>query len=239
MRKVAVVLCLLLVAALLTYYGTRQLSISTPPPLSQTSVVRGPGVSARREPAPTPPPLNQVDSGRVEGAQGASDHARRQPTQTENCVAIGGLPDSACTPGDIDRSETRDIVCSHDFHTGTVRDKTTTRTQKNQVYTMYAIAHPPNNTGLGQVCEIDHLVALELGGADTMANLWPECSAGYDGWQGPGFRDKDSFENYLWYHVCVDQDVSLEEAQTEIATNWLKYWEAAGKPECRNRANCK
>jgi hypothetical protein len=104
---------------------------------------------------------------------------------------------------------------------------------------MYAIAHPPNNTGLGQVCEIDHLVALELGGADTMANLWPECSAGYDGWQGPGFRDKDSFENYLWYHVCVDQDVSLEEAQTEIATNWLKYWEAAGKPECRNRANCK
>jgi hypothetical protein len=95
------------------------------------------------------------------------------------------------------------------------------------------------NSGRGQVCEIDHLVALELGGSDTMANLWPECSAGYNGWQGPGFRDKDGFENYLWYHVCVDRDVSLEEAQRQIATDWRKYWEIAGKPECRSRSNCK
>ena len=88
------------------------------------------------------------------------------------------------------------------------------------------------------MCEIDHLVPLELGGADTMANLWPECSPGYEHWQGPGFRDKDGFENYLWFHVCIDQDVSLKDAQIEISTNWRKYWELAGKPECRNRQNC-
>ena len=72
-----------------------------------------------------------------------------------------------------------------------------------------------------------------------MANLWPECSTGYMGWQGPGFRDKDGFENYLWYHVCVNRDLSLEQAQRQIATNWRKYWEVAGRPRCRNRANCK
>jgi hypothetical protein len=89
--------------------------------------------------------------------------------------------------------------------------------------------------GLGQIASQRD----QLGGADTMANLWPECSTGYQGWQGPGFRDKDGFENYLWYHVCVNRDLSLDEAQRRIATNWRKYWEVAGKPRCRNRADCK
>ena len=88
------------------------------------------------------------------------------------------------------------------------------------------------------MCEIDHLVALELGGADTIANLWPECSPGYQTWQGPGFHDKDGFENYLWFHVCINKDVTLSEAQIEIATNWRRYWELAGKPACGNRVKC-
>jgi hypothetical protein len=160
------------------------------------------------------------------------------PTKTDNCKSTNGLPDAACTPGDIIPTETEALVCSPDFHTGTVRDHTTTAAQKNHVYPMYGVTHPSNNTGNTQMCEIDHLVALQLGGADTMANLWPECSPGYENWQGPGFRDKDGFENYLWFHVCKNQDIALKDAQIEIATNWRHFWELAGKPECRNRQSC-
>jgi hypothetical protein len=103
---------------------------------------------------------------------------------------------------------------------------------------MYGVAHPQNNAGSHQLCEIDHLVALELGGDDTMANLWPECSPGYEEWQGSGFRDKDSFENWLWNQVCVRKTMALEVAQFEIASDWFKFWDAAGRPVCRNRLKC-
>jgi hypothetical protein len=164
-------------------------------------------------------------------------HKWGNPSKTSACHSNNGLPDPDCTPGDIN-SETSNLICSSSFRTGSVRNKTTSQGQKNQVYPMYDVTHPEHNTGSTQVCEIDHLVPLELGGADTMANLWPQCSPGYENWQGPGFRDKDGFENYLWFHVCVNEDISLHDAQNEIATNWRKYWELAGKPECRNRNKC-
>jgi hypothetical protein len=160
------------------------------------------------------------------------------PSKTTGCKSANGMPDVGCTPGDIIASETEDTVCSPDFHTGTVRDHTTSMAQKNQVYPMYGEPHPSNNTGANQMCEIDHLVSLQLGGADTMANLWPECSPGYQGWQGPGFRDKDGFENFLWFHVCKNKDLSLKDAQIQIAVNWRHYWELAGKPACGNRQSC-
>jgi hypothetical protein len=94
---------------------------------------------------------------------------------------------------------------------------------------MYGVPHPANNRGASQVCEIDHLVSLELGGADTMANLWPQCSMGYEGWQGPGFRDKDRFENYLHRQVCSGR-LPLAEAQFQIASDWYHYWQEAGRP---------
>jgi len=63
-------------------------------------------------------------------------------------------------------------------------------------------------------------------------------SPGYQSWQGPGFRDKDGFENYLWFHVCKNKDLTLKDAQIQIAVDWRHYWEVAGKPECRNRQSC-
>jgi hypothetical protein len=161
-----------------------------------------------------------------------------RPSKATGCKSAQGLPDLDCTPGDIVRAETADVICSSDFKTGSVRNQTTTAAEKNRVYQAYAIPHPAHNTGTSQVCEIDHLVSLELGGADTIANLWPQCSPGYENWQGPGFRDKDGFENYLWFHVCINRDVSLEDAQVQIASDWRKYWELAGKPSCQNRQKC-
>ena len=124
---------------------------------------------------------------------------------------------------------TKEVLCDPMFRTSTVRDSITSPAEKREVYQRYGIPHPMNNRGGNQVCEIDHLVALELGGADTMANLWPECSPGYRNWDGSGFRDKDRFENYLRRQVCSGS-LELAEAQAEIATDWFKYWVAAGRP---------
>jgi hypothetical protein len=60
--------------------------------------------------------------------------------------------------------------------------------------------------------ELDHLISLELGGAPTdPANLWPEL--------GPSPNPKDAIEGRLKQQVCNGQ-LSLAEAQHEIATNW-------------------
>ncbi len=81
---------------------------------------------------------------------------------------------------------------------------------KNKVYEEYGITHH----ALGQY-EVDHLVSLQLGGSNDIANLWPEAAS-----PKPGFHEKDSVENYLHDQVCSGA-ISLKEAQIEIATNWL------------------
>jgi hypothetical protein len=148
--------------------------------------------------------------------------------KTTGCTAIGPLPDPACTPGDILPENTVDVLCGPSFRTAVIRGSGTTPLQKRSVYRMYGIHPPMLNKGANQVCEIDHLVPLELGGADTIANLWPECSEGYAGWNGAGFREKDQFENYLHREVCARR-MSLAEAQIEISTDWFRYWVAAGR----------
>ena len=45
--------------------------------------------------------------------------------------------------------------------------------------------------------EVDHLVSLELGGSNDIANLWPELAS-----PKPGFHEKDKVENYLHAQVC-------------------------------------
>lgn len=153
-----------------------------------------------------------------------------QSGKTTGCTVNGSLQDRDCTPGDIIAANTQAVICAAAFRTGTVRDSVTSPDQKKHVYAMYGIPAPSNNRGKNQKCEIDHLVSLELGGNDTMANLWPQCSPGYAGWTGASFRDKDKFENYLHRQVCAGK-IPLDEAQRQIATDWYKFWVAAGQPK--------
>jgi hypothetical protein len=81
---------------------------------------------------------------------------------------------------------------------------------KDKVYEEYTI----RSHATGQY-EVDHLVSLQLGGSNDSANLWPEAAS-----PKPGFHEKDSVENYLHAQVCSGA-ISLQEAQIEIATNWL------------------
>src|SRR5262245_59088543 len=94
----------------------------------------------------------------------------------------------------IIRILTQEMICSADFRTGKYRDKISSPTQKAKTYAAYNMPRPSDNTGSNQQCELDHLISLEIGGADDLSNIWPECSPGYAGWDAPGSRDKDKFE---------------------------------------------
>ena len=87
------------------------------------------------------------------------------------------------------------------------------QSEKDQVYAAYGIQHH----SAGQY-EVDHLVSLELGGSNDISNLWPEAAS-----PKPGFHEKDKVENYLHDQVCSGA-ISLQEAQVEIATNWLNVY---------------
>ena len=138
-----------------------------------------------------------------------SAHFGKQ-TKTSGCMANGALPDSACTPGAIFPNVTTQQICQSGY-ASSVRNVPTS--EKDQVYAEYSIYHHY----AGQY-EVDHLVSLELGGSNDIANLWPEAAS-----PKPGFHEKDQVENYLHDQVCSGA-MSLSDAQTQIATNWLAVY---------------
>ena len=122
-------------------------------------------------------------------------------------MAHDGLPDSACTPGDIFPDATKEKICVPGY-ARSVRD--VPQSLKNKVYEEYGITRR-----LPGQYEVDHLVSLQLGGSNDIANLWPEAAS-----PKPGFHEKDSVENYLHDQICSGA-ISLKDAQIEIATNRL------------------
>lgn len=93
-------------------------------------------------------------------------------------------------------------------------------TLANAVYAEYGIsrqwvgesARAPD-TGIGPY-EIDHLIPLELGGSNSVLNLWPQA-ASYPKLFAPGYAAKDRLENALHALVCARR-LSLEAAQRRI-----------------------
>ena len=98
---------------------------------------------------------------------------------TEVCAPVKRngflLPDPDCTPGAINPALTVTVLHDRRFSTRCVRDKATSAGRKTDTYDWYHQNHPARNTGKTQVCELDHLISLELGGADTLDNIWPQC----------------------------------------------------------------
>jgi len=85
------------------------------------------------------------------------------------------IPDPSCTPGVINKTVTLSVLKRPAFKTACIRDKASSAHAKAVTYDWYYVQHPVNNTGSHQTCELDHLVSLELGGADTLDNIWPQC----------------------------------------------------------------
>lgn len=82
---------------------------------------------------------------------------------------------------------------------------------KRQAYANYNIA----NHRAGDY-EVDHLISLELGGSNSIKNLWPQ-SYRTQPWNA---HVKDKLENALHDDVCSDR-VDLRTAQQEIASDWI------------------
>ena len=128
-------------------------------------------------------------------------------TKTSGCVSTNGLPDPACTPGAILPAATVDQICQSGY-SSSVRN--VPQSTKDEVFAEYGIAsHAPGEY------EVDHLISLELGGSNSIANLWPQPAS-----PEPGFHQKDQVENYMHDQVCTGK-VPLQQAQIEIATDWL------------------
>jgi hypothetical protein len=73
--------------------------------------------------------------------------------------------------------------------------------------------------------ELDHLIALELGGSNSIQNLWPETK--HATWNA---YVKDHLENRLHTMVCSGQ-LPLAQAQHEIATDWIAAYKKYIGPE--------
>lgn len=139
-------------------------------------------------------------------------------TKTAVCRVAGPLPDHACTPGAIFATTTVDTMCTPGY-TKTVRS--VSAKLKKSIYQAYGVAYPPP-TG---TYEADHLIPLELGGSNDVANLFPEAAS-----PQPGFKEKDLVENYLHQQVC-DGEMPLPRAQEKIANDWTAVYNSLSQDE--------
>ncbi len=117
------------------------------------------------------------------------------------------LPDAKMTPG-ATLPVTRADICVPGY---TQKVRNVPLDVKKQVYAEYGItSHKPGDY------EVDHLISLELGGSNSIKNLWPE-SYKTQPWNA---HVKDALENELHAEVC-DGRLDLATAQHDISTDWI------------------
>jgi hypothetical protein len=125
-------------------------------------------------------------------------------TRTADC-RLGANPDRRCSPGAYSSGLRKRVICSSSFRTGPIRN--VPEAEKFAVEAEYGMA--PRH--YGRTLEIDHIVSLELGGSNDIANLFPE--------RAPGYHAKDQLENELHDRVCAGT-MRLRDVQRRIATDW-------------------
>ena len=123
-------------------------------------------------------------------------------------------PDPQLTPGAVLAANTA-TICRPGY-AKSVRH--TSGKLKAWVYREYGISRA-HRAGGGHY-EIDHLIPISLGGADVVANLWPE-SWDTQPWNA---QVKDRLENFLHAEVCAGR-MPIEQAQREIAGDWIATYE--------------
>ncbi|MFA5954640.1 MAG: HNH endonuclease [Patescibacteria group bacterium] len=133
------------------------------------------------------------------------------PQKTSQCQAHDGLPDHDCTPGAIFSNASKDEICVQGY-SASVRNVSTLT--KEAIYQAYGLAYPQTFGAY----EADHLIPLELGGSNDVANLFPEAAD-----PKPGYHEKDLVENFLHQEVCAGR-VGLGAAQRQIARDWLAVY---------------
>jgi Protein of unknown function (DUF3761) len=128
----------------------------------------------------------------------------RTPTRVSGCT-LGALPDRRCSPGAYYSALATGVICAAGFRTGEIRNVPVS--EKHAVESAYGM----RPASYGSTLEIDHIVSLELGGSNDVANLFPE--------RAPGYHAKDKLENRMHDMVCSGE-ISLTAAQHQIAADW-------------------
>src|SRR5436305_1905025 len=109
--------------------------------------------------------------------------------RTESGQMVPLLPDPKLTPGDTLDVTAADI-CTPGY---SKKVRNVPQEVKRQAYAEYGIAsHQPGEF------EVDHLISLELGGSNSLRNLWPQ-SYRTQPWNA---HVKDAIENELHREVC-------------------------------------
>jgi hypothetical protein len=111
------------------------------------------------------------------------------------------------TPGDT-LDVTKDDICVPGYAR---KVRNVPQAVKEQAYREYGITHREPGE-----YEVDHLISLQLGGSNSLKNLWPQ-SFRTRPWNA---RVKDALENRLHAEVCAGR-LDLKSAQQEIATDWI------------------
>jgi len=166
-------------------------------------------LSASTTPVATGP--TSASAGAAANASSGGAFSPDPRTASSTCKINGVYPDHSCTPGAIFADATVADVCVKGY-TASVRnvsDKT-----KKQVFLEYGLKYPEP----AGAYEVDHFIPLALGGANDIANLFPEAAA-----PAPGFHEKDVVEVFLQEEVC-SRRASLSAAQRQISTDWLAVY---------------
>lgn len=124
----------------------------------------------------------------------------------------GVLPDRRCSPGATSSGLTKAVICAAGFRTGSIRN--VPGPEKYAVEREYGMVARP----YGRAIEIDHIVSLELGGSNDIANLFPEPGSG-----AAGYHAKDKLENRVHSLVCAGA-MTLTAAQQAIAHDWKSLY---------------
>lgn len=117
------------------------------------------------------------------------------------------VPNAKLTPGEIEPTATVERICVKGY-SKTARNVPESR--KKAVYDLYGVDKTSDRF------EIDHLISIELGGSNSIQNLWPQS---YTTLPYNAFK-KDALENRLHALVC-DKTITLDDAQTMIRTDWI------------------
>jgi hypothetical protein len=133
------------------------------------------------------------------------------------CVEHEGLPDPRCTPGVIRSGVSLATICAFGYSRSVRPPESYTEPLKLAQIRAYDLPGPVRDY------EEDHLVPLSIGGAPrNPANLWPEPRTGAN-----NAEEKDQLETWVARMAC-SQRVPLAALQSDMATNWVALFRAAG-----------
>lgn len=123
-------------------------------------------------------------------------------------------PDPKLTPGATNPKATKEVICVPNYTAGNDADGNKVRnvpdSLKQKAFDLYKLDRKSDKF------EIDHLISLELGGANDIKNLWPQSytTTPYNA------HKKDDLENKLHALIC-NGGISVVDAQTAISSDWI------------------